>query len=106
MRWWSESNTIISLITERKIYQKEPVHFEIFAPPIISINLKTAATGICCVDGEGEPEDRRGDRLVQGSFTVRIVKHAVEDELGLVVAGVHNRTDLDGQADGGGATIH
>lgn len=41
-----------------------------------------------------------------GRPTRPIVKRAVEDELGLVVAGVHNRTDLDGQADGGGATIH
>lgn len=69
-------------------------------------NLEAAATSVCPVDREGEPEDGGADQLVQGSFTVPVVKDIIEDELGLVVAGVDNRTDLDGQANGGRATIH
>lgn len=70
------------------------------------IDLKVAVTGICCVYREGEPEDWRGDRHVQGSFTVQIARHIVDNELGLVVVSVDNRTDLDGQADGVGGIIH
>lgn len=75
-------------------------------PPLMCVNLKATAAGVCGVDGEGEPEHRRGDRLVQGPPAVRVLEHVVEDELGLVVAAVHDRTHLDGQADGGGAAVH
>lgn len=93
---------MIRLITHREPHQRGAPHFQ----SLTFINLEAAAAAVCCVDREAEAEDRRRDRLVQGSFTVPVVKDVVEDELGLIVASVHHRTHLDGQADGGGSTIH
>lgn len=67
--------------------------------PPASTNQKVAATGVGHIDGEGEPDDRWCDRFVQGSLTVRFVEHVVEDEQRLVVAGVDNWADQDGQTD-------
>lgn len=74
--------------------------------PVIPNHLEAAATSVGRVDGEGEPHDWRADRLVHGSFALPVVEDVIEDELGLVVAGVDNRTHLDGQADGGCAALH
>lgn len=73
---------------------------------LICNNLEAAAASVCGVDREGEPEDGRAGQLVQGPFTVPVVEDIIEDELGLVVAGVDHRADLDGQANGGRAAVH
>lgn len=70
-----------------------------------STNQEAAATSISHVDGEGEPDNRRGGGFVQGSFTIWPVKHVVEDEQRLIVAGVDDRADLDSQANRGRATF-
>lgn len=67
--------------------------------PPASTNQKVATAGVGHVDGEGEPDNRWCDRFVQGSLAVRFVGHVVEDEQRLVVAGVDNRADQDGQTD-------
>lgn len=77
-----------------------------FTTPSISTYQEVAATSISSVDREGEPDNRGCDRFIQGSFTLRLVKYVIEDEQRLVVASVHNRTDLDSQADCGCATFH
>lgn len=67
---------------------------------------KGAATGTRLVDWKGEPDNRRGGRLIQGSFALWVVQDVVEEEQRLVVAGVHDGTDLNGQANGGRAALH
>lgn len=86
--------------------ERFPTETGSFPELVISNHLEAAAASVGRVDGEGEPDDWRADRLVHGSFALPVVKDIVEDELGLVVAGVDNRADLDGQADGGCATLH
>lgn len=63
-----------------------------------STNHKFAAAGTGHVEGEGEPDNRRADGLVQSSFTLWLVEYVVEIEQGLVVASVDNRADQDSQA--------
>lgn len=76
-------------------------------PPLeVTTDHKGAATSTCFVDWKGEPDDGRGDRFIQGSFALWVVKDVVEVEKRRVVAGVHHRTDLNGQADGGRAAFH
>lgn len=76
-------------------------------PPVeLTTNHKGAATSICFVDGKGEPDHGRGDRFIQGSFALWVVEEVVEEEKRRVVAGVHDRTDLNRQADGGRAAFH
>lgn len=100
MYWWSGSNTETGRATDRETETGS------FPASVIPNHLEAAATSVGRVDGEGEPDDWRADRLVHGSFALPVVKDIIEDELGLIVAGVDNRTDLDGQADGGCAALH
>lgn len=75
-------------------------------PLELTTNHEGAATSTGFVDGKGEPDNRRGDRFVQGSFALWVVEDVVEEEERRVVAGVHDRTDLNCQANGGRAAFH
>lgn len=87
--------------------RKCPPFSVVTLPPVqLTTNHKGAATSTCFVDWKGEPDNGRGDRLIQGSFALWVVEDVVEKEKRRVVAGVHDRADLNRQADGGRAAFH
>lgn len=72
----------------------------------LTTNHKGAATSTRFVDWKGEPDNRRGGRFIQGSFALWVVEDVVEEEKRRIVAGVHDGTDLNRQANGGCAAFH
>lgn len=60
---------------------------------LTSTNQECAAACIGHVDREGEPDDWRGDGFIHEPFTLRFVKHVVENEQRLVVASVDDWAD-------------
>lgn len=101
---WKQHRNQLSY--RRRAFPWKPARFLHPESRVTLNHLEAAATGVGGVDGEGEADHWRADRLVHGSFALPVVKDIVEDELGLVVAGVDDRTHLDGQADGGCAALH
>lgn len=61
-------------------------------PPPGSTNQEGAATSVGHVEGDGEPDNRRGCGFIQGSCTLWLVEYVVEDEQRLVAS-------IDGRAD-------